>query len=124
MTAASPAFCFVNQYLRFFFLLRLRMASIRMSTTATPNTVAEEMMPDEVKENPIAYPSEEVLANMETFNVLPDELNDAMDKAWSDMRGGNAAGNGWVIPVALAVAVVLIVLLAIRGRNKKKKRTY
>lgn len=90
---------------------------------STPNTVAEEMMPEEVKENPIAYPSEEVLANMETFNVLPDELNDAMDKAWSDMRGGNASGNGWVIPVALAVAVVLIVLLAIRG-SKKKKRKY
>lgn len=90
---------------------------------STPNTVAEEMMPDEVKENPIAYPSDEVLVNMETFNVLPDELNDAMDKAWSDMRGGSAEGNGWVIPVALGVAVVLIVLLAIRGR-KKKKRTY
>ncbi len=90
---------------------------------STPNTAAEAMMPDEVKNDPIAYPSAEVLANMETFNVLPDELNAAMDKAWGDMRGGSQQGNGWVIPVALAVAVVLIVLLFIRGR-KKKKITY
>lgn len=90
---------------------------------STPNTAAKALLPEEVRNNPIAYPAPEVLANTETFNVLPDELNTAMDKAWSDMRGGNAAGNGWVIPVALLVAVVLIVLLFLRGR-KKKKRTY
>lgn len=90
---------------------------------STPNTAAWQLLPDEVKNNPIAYPDPQVMANTETFNVLPDELNAAMDKAWSDMRGGSASGNGWVIPLALLVAVVLIVLMFLRAR-KKKKRTY
>ena len=37
--------------------------------------VDDRPLPDEVKNNPIAYPSAEILANTETFNVLPEELN-------------------------------------------------
>ncbi len=91
---------------------------------STANTAAAELMPDEVRNNPIAYPSAEQLANMETFTVLPDELNAAMDKAWSDMRGGNEAGAGWVIPVAVAAAVVLVIAVAVMRTRKKKRDNY
>lgn len=91
---------------------------------STPNTVAESMLPDFYKENPIAYPPAEVLANTETFTVLPDELNAAMDKAWSDMRGGNESGSGWVIPVALGAMVIIIILVVVLGKRKKKKNSY
>ncbi|MDL2293489.1 ABC transporter substrate-binding protein [Ruminococcaceae bacterium OttesenSCG-928-D13] len=91
---------------------------------STPNTEAEEMLPDDWKNDPIAYPDAEVLANTETFNVLPDELNAHMDKAWSDMRGGNASGNGWIIPVALGAAIVIVVLVVVLGKKRKKRNSY
>ncbi|MDL2218918.1 ABC transporter substrate-binding protein [Ruminococcaceae bacterium OttesenSCG-928-O06] len=53
---------------------------------STPQVRAEVALPDDVKNNPIAYPPVEVLDNTETFTVLSDELNAYMDKAWSDMR--------------------------------------
>lgn len=53
---------------------------------STPQIKAEAAMPAEVRDNPIAYPPAEILANTFTFNVLPDELNTYMDRAWTDMR--------------------------------------
>lgn len=91
---------------------------------STPNTAAMQLLPEEVRTNPIAYPPAEVLANTETFTVLSDELNAYMDQSWSNMRGGNQSGNGWVIPVALAVAVVAVVLLLWRNSAKKKRNQY
>ena len=40
------------------------------------------------------YPGADMLSRCETMEVLPDELNSAMDKAWSDVRSYDAAGNG------------------------------
>lgn len=91
---------------------------------STPNKVAEAALPEEIRNNPIAYPGPELLANTETFTVLSDELNTAMDLAWSNMRGGNSSGNGWVIPLVLALAVLVIVLNIWRGHKKKKRNSY
>ena len=89
---------------------------------STPQIVAEAALPEEVRENRIAYPSEETIANMETFSVLPDELNSYMDKAWSDMRSSSdRGGNGWMIIVAFLVAVAaIVVILTLRSRKKKR----
>lgn len=113
-----------EMYINFLCEPEVSMANSLFIGYSTPNTVAIEMLPEEIRNNPIAYPSEEVLANMETFSVLPDELNTAMDRAWSDMRGGNESGNGWVIPVALAVAVVIIIASIVRQQRKKKRNSY
>ncbi len=91
---------------------------------STPVLPAQDLLPDEIKNDPIRYPSAEILANTEAFNVLPDELNTAMDKAWSDMRGGSENGAGWVIPVALALAVVLMVVVLLRRRAKQRRNDY
>ena len=55
----------------------------------------------------LMYPDEALLARCETMAVLPDELNSAMDKAWSDVRSYDAAGNGWVMPLLLAAMLAL-----------------
>ena len=62
-----------------------------------------------------------MLANTEVFTVLPDEINAAMDKAWSDMKSYSEGGSSWLIPVGLVVAVAVVVLL-FWSRNRKKQR--
>ncbi len=88
---------------------------------STPITEVWEQLPDDLKYSEVAYPSEEVLANTEVFTVLPDDINAAMDKAWSDMKSYSEGGSSWLIPVALVVAVAVIVLL-FWSRNRKQQR--
>lgn len=91
---------------------------------STPMQSVWELLDDELKYSEIAYPSAEVLANTEVFNVLPDELNAAMDKAWSDMKSYDENGNGWLIPAFLVLAIALAVLVLWRRSVKKKRNDY
>ncbi|GHV05145.1 spermidine/putrescine ABC transporter permease [Clostridia bacterium] len=91
---------------------------------STPITDALELLDEEVREDEIAYPSEEVLANTESFDVLPDELNRYMDKSWSDMRGGNEEGGGWIIPLLLLAAIIATVVVTVVNRNRRKRRVW
>lgn len=89
---------------------------------STPLVDVWEQLPPELKNSPIAYPSAEVLKNTETFMVLPDEINAAMDKTWSDIRSFDENGSGWVIPVFLVIAVLLEILIFWR-RSVRKRRS-
>lgn len=89
---------------------------------STPLLDVWEQLPPELKNSPIAYPDAEVLGNTETFAVLPDEINAAMDKTWSDIRSFDENGSGWVIPVFLILAVLLEIFIFWR-RSVRKKRS-
>lgn len=91
---------------------------------STPIQSVWEQLDDALKYSEIAYPSAEVLANTEVFNVLPDELNAAMDKAWSDMKSYDENGSGWLIPVFLVLAVLLTVFNIWRRNVRKKRNDY
>lgn len=52
---------------------------------STPLMSVKEALDDDIKNNPIAYPDAEVLANTETFINLPEETNMLYDSLWSDI---------------------------------------
>ncbi len=93
---------------------------------STPQVEAAAALPAEFRDNPIAYPPEEAMANMETFNVLPDELNAHMDKAWNDMRTSDTGGTMTrvILLLVLVAAVVAIVGINVWRWQKKKKSNY
>ena len=70
------------------------------------------------------YPSAEVLANTETFNVLPDDLSAAMDEAWSEVKSYDEGGNALLVPILLVIAVAVIVIVLWRKSVKKKRNDY
>lgn len=113
-----------EMYINFMCETQVALANTLYIGYSTPQTEAEAALPDEVKNNPIAYPSAEELANMETFTVLPDELNAYMDKAWSDMRSSSERGNGWIVPVVFFAAVLLLAAMVVRGIRKKKRNSF
>ena len=88
---------------------------------STPITDVWETLDDDLKYSPIAYPSEEVLANTEVFVSLPDEINSAMDMAWSDMKSYDEAGSGWMVPVMLLLALALIVFNVWRKLHRRQR---
>ncbi len=91
---------------------------------STPQTEAQASLPQEIRTNPIAYPKAEVLQNAEIFNVLPDNINAAMDSAWSDVRSYDQKGSQWLVPVALLAAVAVVVIILWRRNAAKKRAQY
>lgn len=91
---------------------------------STPQTLAWEALPDEIKNNPIAYPSEEVLANTETFTVLPDNINEEMDAGWNEVKTYDEKSSNMLVPALLGIAVIAIVVIFWRRSVKKKRNDY
>lgn len=91
---------------------------------STPQVEAVKLLPEELANSPIMYPSEEVLENTEVFEVLPEEINTAMDAAWSSMKAHEEGGSGWIIPVLMLIAVAVIILSIWRKNVRKKRDDY
>lgn len=53
---------------------------------STPNKAAYEILDDEMKNDPIAYPSEEVLDKSEIFIDLPPDILRMYDDAWIEIK--------------------------------------
>lgn len=53
---------------------------------STANTAAYELLSDEVKNNEIIYPSQEVLDNCEFFINLPKDTNQLMQDLWVEIK--------------------------------------
>ncbi len=113
-----------EMYINFMCETQIALANCEFIGYSTPQVKAEALLPDELKNSPIMYPSKEVLANTEIFNVLPDELNQAMDEAWSDVKSYDEKGNDLLIPGILALAVAGIAVVFWRKSVKKKRNDY
>ena len=113
-----------EMYINFMCETEVALANCEFIGYSTPQVEAEQLLPDELKNSPIMYPSAEVLANTETFNVLPDDLSAAMDEAWSEAKSYDEGGNALLVPILLVIAVAMIVIVLWRKRKKKKRNDY
>ena len=100
------------------------LANIDFIGYSTPIEEVWGRLDDEMKYSPIAYPSEEVMANTEVFVTLPDEINSAMDMAWSDMKSYDEGGSGWMVPVLLVLALALTGFNIWRRMRKNLRNDY
>lgn len=91
---------------------------------STPIPEVREMLPEEMRDSEIMYPADEVLANTQVYSTLPDEINAAMDTAWSQMKSYDEGGSAWVMPVFLLMAVAIIILQNWRKHKKRKQNNY
>lgn len=103
-------------------------ADVAYATTSyigysTPNSMAFEMLDDEVKNDGISYLSDEFIEEKTTiYNNLSDEANLEMQKLWTDMKSTEDAGtNKWVVPLFLLFCVALSIGILIRRYIKNKK---
>ena len=113
-----------EMFINFMCETQVSLANAEYIGYSTPQTESVKLLPDEIKNSPIAYPSEEVLANTETFTVLSDEVNTVMDSAWSDIRSYDEKGSKMLVPVLLAVAVAAIICIFWRRSVKRKRNDY
>ena len=86
---------------------------------STPISAAKTLMNEEMVSNEVAYPSEELLANSETFRNLSDETNKLMDDLWIEVRIGVITPGFWVAVAILAMGVIALCALSIYRKQKR-----
>lgn len=91
---------------------------------STPNLGALELLDDEIKSNPIAYPPAEVIAKTAYFVPLSDELNKALDAGWKQLLADDESFTFWLVPALLLLAVIASVVIVVRKAARKKRENY
>ncbi len=81
----SPNKELAEQFINFMCETEIGVANIEKICYSTPLTNVYDALPDETKNNPIIYPSDEVLANCESFVNLPDETNLLIQDLWNEI---------------------------------------
>lgn len=88
----------------------------------SPVEAVRELLPAELRDSELMYPDPELVERSEYPSVISDELNSAMDMAWSQMKSFDDTGNQWLVPVFLLVAIAMTVFNVWRRRARKKRR--
>lgn len=81
----SPNKELAEKFINFMCDTEIGVANIEKICYSTPLTNVYDALPDEVKNNPIIYPSDEVLSNCESFVNLPDETNLLIQDLWNEI---------------------------------------
>ena len=70
------------------YLLRPQVAAeiVKATQTATANLAAQKLLPAELRENPVLYPSAEVLARGEWFEPVPSAAQKLRDRLWTEIK--------------------------------------
>ena len=90
---------------------------------STPHSVALDLLDDEVRSSPIAYPSDEVLENTEVYTALPSATTRLVDSLWTDIRSSGEA-NPWTIPIFMLICLALTIWINLFRRKKKNRNMY
>lgn len=89
---------------------------------STPNWGALEYLDEEITDDPIAYPSGDIIANTEMYLLLDDSTNLLMDELWAELLSANEQLN-WLMPAFLVSAILLMVYINVtRSVRKRRER--
>lgn len=89
---------------------------------STPQKEVPQYLDEELANNPISYPDEEILANTEAFIALPDATTKLIDELWTSILTANET-EPWTIPVFLIGCLALSITINVVRSRKKKLNT-
>ncbi|MBQ6568756.1 MAG: spermidine/putrescine ABC transporter substrate-binding protein, partial [Clostridia bacterium] len=75
-----------EQFINYMTEAEISAANAEYIGYATPQTEAKKLLDPEIANNPIYYPSDEVLANTELFVALPTETYALMENLWIKLK--------------------------------------
>lgn len=88
----------------------------------TANLAAYCLLDEELRDDPILYPPQEILDNSEMYINLSDETNLLLDQLWTEVKASNDNILTWgILPVATIAAIVLGKSHIRRSREKRHK---
>ncbi len=95
--------------------------NIKYIKYASANGAAIELLPDDIRNNKLIYPSEDILENSEVLLSLPYNTTELMNSLWDDMfLGKNIKGFKYITPMILMLTVIISFIIV----NITKKRKH
>ncbi|MDD3193724.1 MAG: spermidine/putrescine ABC transporter substrate-binding protein [Oscillospiraceae bacterium] len=110
-----------EMYINFLCEPEVAAANIDFIGYSTPNLAAYELLDEEMQQNAIAYPSQEVLDNTEAFIFLPTATSTLMDKLWTEILSNDENYSKWTIPAFLLAGILFSIGINVRRTILKKK---
>lgn len=111
-----------EMYINFLNEPEIAAANIEYIQYSTPNDAALALLDEETRNNPIIYPSDEILENTEVYVNLSDETNLLLDQLWTEIMSADAGYSYWSMPLFLLGALALSVGITIFKRNRRRRR--
>ncbi|MBR7147972.1 MAG: spermidine/putrescine ABC transporter substrate-binding protein, partial [Firmicutes bacterium] len=89
----------------------------------TANLAAYCLLSEELRDDPILYPPQEVLDNSEMYVNLSDEANLLLDQLWTEVKASNDNILTWGVLPCATIAALVIGKHTIR-KNREKRHKY
>ena len=111
-----------EMYINFMLEPEVGLANTEAIGYSTPNSAVYELLDDEVKNDPVAYPSEEDLARCEYFNYVGSALSAYIDEKWAEVLTADERYSAMIMPMFLGACVAGIIALNVfRATHKKRE---
>lgn len=75
-----------EMFINFMLESDIALANIEYINYSSPHTGAFELLDEEIKNNETQYPSDEVLANCEIFDYLPESIRVLQNQLWTKLK--------------------------------------
>lgn len=94
-------------------------ANIEYIGYSTPMTAVRNILDEDLKNNPISYPDEAILAKCDTFTSLDDDTNAYQMDAWTKVLSSKKNNIMDIVILALFLLVVLAILFFLYQKKRK-----
>lgn len=88
---------------------------------STPESAAKELLPQEVVDNPIYYPSQDILDKSEVFADLPEDTSLLLDTLWAEVKMGGPGETATLIAIIAGFLLVYIIIVVYKRRKRKRE---
>ena len=107
-------------YINFMCDVEIATANIEYICYSTPESAVKENLDPEIVNDPIFYPSEELLEKSEIFANLPDDINLVLDDLWVQVKTGGT-DDTWALILVLCGFLLLYICVIIYKKRKDRK---
>ena len=97
------------------------LANIEYIGYSTPNDRVYDLLDDEVKNDPVRYPDQELLDSCEYFVNLPPDLAAYMDEKWTELLSSDERYSRMLMPLVMLGCIIATISLN-TARTMRKNR--
>ena len=108
-------------YINFLCDPEIAAANVDYIGYSTPESAAKELLPEETVNNPIFYPSKEILNKSETFVNLPEDTNLLLDTLWAEVKMGGPGQTATLVAVLLGFLLLYIGIVVYKKMKAKRE---
>ena len=110
-----------EMYINFMLEPEVGLANTEAIGYSTPNTKVYELLDEETKSDPTAYPDEESLAHCGYYTYIGPELSLYIDSKWAEVLTADEKYSAMIMPMFLGACVAGIIALNIVRATRRKR---